>query len=620
MHVDETTKFLGFFAETRLILAYARAVWRMIPWKQRLVFTTAASLMAAVSACNIGFPFLFGELVNLARDGGRSDQDPNVLLKSAAILLGWVAVLYMVREAVQVVRRYLIESACTRLEQFMTVRVIGHLMRADLTTFTQDKIGTLQGRISRTTVAFVRFIRLALLDFLPPLVTGLFAIVAALTRQPLLAIAMAGVIPISLWLTVRQLASQKGVRLKLIRGREQIDGAVVELLGGIDYVRAANTEEHELNRIGQVTRGLQVLENRHHFQMSLYGCARALNEGLFHIIVLGLAIYLAINGTIEYGQIMTFSLLFLSVMAPLNEVHRGLDEGHECSLKVADLMAMLAQEPDRSFTPPRVEPPRVEAARPLVEATDLRVEYATAVGVRRALDGVTLAIRHGETIGLAGPSGGGKTSLLRVLLRLTHPTAGDVRVGGVALEHLSREDIGKLVGYVGQNPFVFHGTVAENIAYGVPGATPAAIELAARKAYIHDEIMAMPGGYQAHVAERGVNLSGGQRQRIALARVFLKDPPLLILDEGTSALDTISEQRIKQAIDLARKERTLIMVAHRLSTLRDADRIIVFQEGRVVQDGTFQELSRRDGMFAELIRCSDLSPDEASRPVVAAAP
>jgi ATP-binding cassette subfamily B protein len=614
----DAQKFLGFFAESKLILGYAGTVWQMIPWRQKLTFFVAAVLMAAVSACNIGFPLLLGQLVDLARPE-HADEGRATLLRAAASILGSIAALYVLREAVQLVRRYMIEAACTRLEQLMTVRVIGHMMKADLSAFTQDKLGALQGRISRTTVGFVRFVRLALLDFLPPLVTGAFAIIAALAKQPLLAVVMAGVVPISLWLTVRQISSQKGVRLRLIRGRENIDGAVVELLGGIDYVRAANTEDHELKRIGAAARGLRTLEKGHHFQMSLYGCARALNEGFFHILVLGLAVFLAVHGYITYGDILTFSILFLNVMAPLNEVHRGLDEGHECSLQVADLVAMLDQEPDRSFSPKKVEPPQVESDRPLLEANNLVVEYATPAGVRRALDGVSLAIRHGETIGLAGPSGCGKTTLLRVLLRLTHPSAGTVRVGGVPIAHLSRPDIGRLIGYVGQNPFVFSGTVAENIAYGVAGANPEAVEAAARRAYIHDEIMAMPDGYQAQVAERGANLSGGQRQRLALARVFLKDPPVLILDEGTSALDTISERQIKKAIDLARRDRTVILVAHRLSTLKDADRILVFQGGRVVEEGTFLELSLQDGVFAELVRCSELMADE-TRPLVAAAP
>jgi len=188
-------------------------------------------------------------------------------------------------------------------------------------------------------------------------------------------------------------------------------------------------------------------------------------------------------------------------------------------------------------------------------------------------------------------------------LRLTHPAGGQACVGGVPLVDVSRESIGRLVGYVGQSPFVFSGTIAENIAYGTPGATPEAVRDAAHRACLHAEILAMPGGYDAPVAERGLNLSGGQRQRLALARVFLKNPPVLILDEGTSALDNISERHVQRAIDLARQDRTVILVAHRLSTLRDADRILVFEDGRVVEEGTYAELLRKGGVFAEMALC-----------------
>ena len=213
-----------------------------------------------------------------------------------------------------------------------------------------------------------------------------------------------------------------------------------------------------------------------------------------------------------------------------------------------------------------------------------------------------MMIRHGETIGVAGRSGCGKTTWLRTLMRLVHPTSGRCLIGGVPLESISREAIGRLVGYVGQNPFVFAGTVAANIAYGCTEATPEQIRHAAELACIHDEIMRMPGGYKARVAERGQNLSGGQRQRIAPGADLPRNPPILILDEGTSALDNISEQHIQQAINAARTDRTVILVAHRLTTLLDTDRILVFEDGQIVETGTYTELVRSNGAFAELVR------------------
>jgi ATP-binding cassette subfamily B protein len=172
-------------------------------------------------------------------------------------------------------------------------------------------------------------------------------------------------------------------------------------------------------------------------------------------------------------------------------------------------------------------------------------------------------------------------------MRLTHPARGKVRLGGLDLEEVTREMIGDLVGYVGQSTFVFAGTVAENIAYGVKGATAEDVRRAAEMACIHDEILAMPSGYDAPVSERGQNLSGSQRQRLALARLFLRNPPILILDEGTSALDNISERKVQTALAAAWEDRTVILVAHRLTTLLDADRNLVFDNGKIVETGTY---------------------------------
>jgi len=226
----------------------------------------------------------------------------------------------------------------------------------------------------------------------------------------------------------------------------------------------------------------------------------------------------------------------------------------------------------------------------------------------RALNGISLTVKRGETIGVAGRSGGGKTTWLKVLLRLIHPCAGEVRIQGTPLDCVSREAISRLVGYVGQSPFLFAGTIEENIAYGAGQCCPEDIRLAAQKACIHHEITRMPNGYETQVAERGANLSGGQRQRLALARVFLKNPPILVLDEATAALDAISERQVQEAIAKARADRTVILVAHRLSTVADADRIIVFDDGRVTEQGRYRDLLRGQGVFAEMVRSSKLAP------------
>jgi ATP-binding cassette subfamily B protein len=480
------------------------------------------------------------------------------------------------------------------------------LLKVDLSALAHDQVGALYGRITRGVEGLVRFLRVGFLDFVPALMVGTFALTATLFKQPRVALAMVGVIPISLGLTIWQLITQKGIRIDLLHSRERIDGTVVEQLSGIDYIRAANTHRQEALRVERAAEYRRAKELRHHFEMSLFGSGKAINEGFFHLVVLAFAIYLFVHGTIAAGEILTFSVLYLNVMAPLNEIHRFIDEAHESSLRVGDLLGLLAEPLDSSFEFETSIEPQIVVGQPLFVTQDLQVAYRGADNrLKPALNGVSSAIRHGETIGVAGRSGCGKTTWLRSLMRLTHPSGGAASLGGVNLADISRQTIGELVGYVGQNPFVFAGTIAENIAYGCEAVTDEQVRCAAERACIHDEIMAMAGGYDAPVAERGQNLSGGQKQRIALARIFLKNPPILILDEGTSALDNISERLVQRAITAARADRTVILVAHRLSTLRDADRILVFDDGKIVETGAYADLVRHGGVFAELVRSAE---------------
>jgi ATP-binding cassette subfamily B protein len=602
----ESEKPLGFWAELRLIGLRGVQVWRLVPRRQKLALSASAVLMAVTSGCATILALLLGRLVDGVKNGVEQRLDRVELVHIAGYSLALIAGTYLIREALHVLRRLFAENACTAVERDMTVRLIGHLMKVDLATLNEEKVGALHGRIQRSVVGFVRFLRLGVLEFLPALTTGALALAATISKQPVLGLVMLGVAPVSIYLTVRQLVTQKGVRIGLNQSREVMDGTVVELLHGLDFVRAANTQGLELKRVAEAADRRRRKEARHHFEMTLYGCAKALNEAFFHILVLCLAVNFYLHGQIAFGDIWVFSLLFLNVMTPLAEVHRVLDDGHECSIQVGILMDLLAEPVDRSFAAADHMEPKLDDGEPVLTVEDLHLTYATPTGKQRtALAGVNLVVRHGETVGIAGRSGSGKTTWLKALLRLAHPTRGRVLIGGVPLESVSREAIGRLIGYVGQQPFIVAGTIAENIAYGCDAVTDEEIRWAATRACIHDEIETMPHGYRSRVTERGTNLSGGQRQRLALARVFLKNPPILVLDEGTSALDTISERVVQRAIEEARADRTVILVAHRLSTLRRADRIVVFDQGRIAEQGTYAELLHGGGVFASMARHAD---------------
>jgi len=582
----------------------------MLSRSHRYALMIAIAIMALGGAAATALPLLSGRLVDRVATGIQSGESQTSILAAVGTVLIAIAIVVIIRELLQVVRRYLVENTCTRIERHMTVRVVSHLMQADLSLLTHERVGALHGKIFRSIGGYMRLLRLTFLDFFPAVVVGTFAIVTAVCKEPWLGIAMLGVIPASLSITIWQLISQKRVRLKLLRVNEEMDGTVVELLGGLDYVRVANANSQELKRVAKAAEHKRQKELKHHVAMSFFGAAKAIVEGGFHVGVLGLAAYLAITGHISFGDILTFSMLYLSVMAPLNELHRVLDEGHEASLRVLDLEELLTFQVDPSFKTPTHTAPRLADDAPVVRTEGLRVEYRLPDGrTRPALDGVDIEIHPGETIGVAGKSGCGKSTWLKALMRLMHPTAGSIWVKGVPLSEVSREVISRLVGYVGQNPFIFSGTIEDNITYGAGPQLPEDLVRAARMACIHDEIMAMPDGYKTLVAERGANLSGGQKQRIALARVFLQNPPILILDEATSALDTISERQVQQAIGTARRDRTVIMVAHRLSTFVDADRILVFDDGRLIETGPYDQLLERSGLFAELVKCAEMVPD-----------
>jgi ATP-binding cassette, subfamily B, bacterial len=596
----------GMAGQLRTFARRSRQVWRLISWRQRLSLCIALIFMCFSSGANTTIALCLGRLVDAVSPEVNPGLTRDSLTKVAAVYLAVIGVSYLVREIMNVFRRFLVEYTCTRIDKEVYVRVISHLMKVDLAILAQDQVGALYGRITRAVDGLVRFMRIAFLDSVPALLTGAFAIAAALSKQPKIALAMAGVIPVSLGLTIWQLITQNGVRRGLLKSRELMDGTVIEQLGGMDYIRAANTHRREIGRVERVAEDRRAKELRHQFEMSLFGSGKAINEGFFHLVVLAFAVYLLVHGGLRAGDILTFSVLYLNVMAPLNEVHRFIDEAHDSSLKAGDLLGLLALPIDRSFKLAGPSEPRIAVGEPLFVAQDLRVELPSGSGpATPALNGLSLTIKHGEKIGIAGRSGCGKTTWLRTLMRLAHASGGDATLGGVPLGSVSRHDIGRLVGYVGQNPFIFAGTIAQNIAYGCEKATDDQIRFAAELAYVHHDIMAMPGQYHARVAERGQNFSGGQKQRIALARVFLKNPPIIILDEGTSALDNISEQHVQQAINAASADRTVILVAHRLTTLRQTDRILVFEDGRIVETGTYSELVQGSGVFAELVKSAE---------------
>lgn len=588
-----------------ILLGFTR-VWGLIDTQEKISLSFASVLMAIAGTLTNLPALILGRLVD------KLISLPKVDFSLALPFIGLIILVILVRECLDILRKYLIENVATQTDKKTTVSVIDHLLKTDIGSLNETQIGSLNGRIFRSVQGLIRLIKLIFREFGPALFSGVAAIIIALTQKPLIASVMVLVIPTGLFIIIKQVSSQKGIRVALLRGKEKIDGTVVETLGGIETVRVLNTAHLEVSKVETIAEELRAKEIKHHIFMALFDSAKYLNEGFFYILVISLAIFLSAQGTISRGDILVYSILFLSITNPLREIHRILDQAHEASINVSDLHTLMTQPLDPSFVIPSSPVISAEAeirssirsrmtkGSDIISIKNLFFAYLTNPK-NTLLTNINLSIKKGEKIGIAGASGCGKTTLIRILLRLLHTYKGEVRVLGKDLGDLSREDIADKISYVPQKPFIFSGTIKENITYGAGRKSEKQIKEAMKLANIYDEVTRSLGGLEGRVTENGNNLSGGQRQRIAIARVILKHPEILIFDEATSALDNTNEAKVQKNLEEIFRDKTMITIAHRLTTLKNSDRILVFDKGKIVQEGNYSELSNKEGLFKNFL-------------------
>ena len=514
----------------------------------------------------------------------------------------FILVVNVVNEVIKILRRVMVEDTATRTEKKARGIVINSLLKAPLSYFRENMTGNIHGRLNRCLEGTVKLEKLLFMDFAPAIFNSIAAIITIFITLPIsLALPMLLVIPIGIAIVFRQISTQKGIRVELLETKSAMDGTIVELLNGIEVIRITDSADLETNRFNNKSEFLRKKEMKHHKQMAKYDCLKFINQAVFTVLIIGISTWLATKNVITVGNVLTAYLCFTQLTKPLEELHRIFDELSECTVLATDFFKMIELPSDFSYE--KIDKTNLKQieGKDIVEIKDLTFYY-NENREKIILDKFNLDIKEGMFLGIAGPSGCGKSSLIKAICKLEKGD-GKIYIDGKDINYLTRKDISNIIALVPQSPFLIAGTIYENICYGIDKeVTMEEVEEAAKKAYIYDYINNLPDKFNTVIAEGGNNLSGGQRQRIAIARIFLRKPKILILDEATSALDNTSERHIQLEIEKLQKEHniTIISIAHRLTTLKNCDQIIVLNKGKIEQNGKYNELIEQDGIFSDM--------------------
>lgn len=514
----------------------------------------------------------------------------------------FILVVNVVNEIIKILRRVMVEDTATRTEKKARGIVISSLLKAPLSYFRENMTGNIHGRLNRCLEGTVKLEKLMFMDFAPAIFNSIAAIITIFITLPIsLALPMLLVIPIGIAIVFRQISTQKGIRVELLETKSAMDGTIVELLNGIEVIRITDSVNLETNRFNNKSEFLRKKEMKHHKQMAKYDCLKFINQAVFTVLIIGISTWLATKNIITVGNVLTAYLCFTQLTKPLEELHRIFDELSECTVLANDFFKMTELPNDFSYAIIEKNENNKDESKTIVEVNNLSFYY-NENKEKIILDNFNLNIEKGMFLGIAGPSGCGKSSLIKAICKL-EKGEGDIFIKGTNISMLTRKDISEKIALVPQSPFLIAGTIYENICYGIEEkVSMEEVEEAAKKAYIYDYINNLPDKFDTLISEGGNNLSGGQRQRIAIARIFLRKPKILILDEATSALDNTSERHIQIEIERLQKENntTIISIAHRLTTLKNCDRIIVLNKGKIEEDGKYKELIEKDGIFSDM--------------------
>jgi ABC-type multidrug transport system fused ATPase/permease subunit len=558
-----------------------------------LVLTLIGSLMAQVNAVVLDRAVDAINALIKQPDGFSWSSAVRILTVITIILLGKE----VVAAIVTFFQRYYGERMRILVSRDLSLRVVERMLSFRMAFFSSEgnETGKLQSRIDRGIMSLSNTVNNFFIEILPLFTSAVLALILMFAANVFVGLVALFIVPVYFWVTYIQASKMKGGRRGIFGSHQAVSQGILNIIESITVIKSFNRERIEADRQADIQRRMTDLQLNTRKQAYLFNGLKSFLEQIGTVLIIILTAYLVL---IDYpgmsiGKIMYHVMLFANVSAPIRQLHRIYDDMNDALIYAEGFFGILHADNEVEETGTH-KPKEVKGDFELQN-----VDFTYSNGTQALFD-VSMRIPSGKITALVGLSGAGKSTIVNLLDKFYSPQKGSIRLDGVELKEWDTEWLRENIGLVLQKNHIFDGTIEENIRYGNPQATHDDVVKAAKQAYIYDQIMQLPHGFETDALQ----LSGGQQQRVAIARMFIKNPPIIFLDEPTASLDAIATEQIKASIDAIKQDRTVIIISHNIGQIIDADQIYVLQQGRVVQRGSPTEVYRQGGVYKDIFDAS----------------